>query len=117
MADGSHEAIRCKAVYVAGMSGDDLAISVDCASDSYKVSLVSNVAAQGSGFTGTWQETTRQVSGNVTGRVSAGEMQANLDGVGFAIQLAATTNGRQQAVVIRSQGTDVQSVDITLRKA
>ena len=117
MSDGSRESIRCKADYAVS-GGDTLAISVDCASDSYTVKLVSNVVAQGNGFSGTWQETTRQVSGNVTGRMSAlGQMEASLEGMGFGIQLAATTNGRQQAVTIRSQGTDVQSVSITLRKA
>ncbi len=74
--------------------------------------------AQGNNFSGTWKETTRQVDGKVTGRVPApGEFQASLEGTGFGIQLSATTNGKQQAVTIQSQGTDVQTVKISLRKA
>lgn len=117
MSDGSRDSIRCKANYSVG-GGDTLAIAVDCASDSYTVKLVSNVVARGKEFSGTWQETTRQVSGNVTGWMpAAGQMEASLEGMGFGIQLAASTNGKQQAVTIRSQGTDVQNVSITLRKA
>jgi len=106
-----------EATYDSAEGGDTLAIAVNCASDSYKVQLISKVVAQGEGFSGAWQETTREVSGNITGRMPApGQMEANLEGMGFGIQLAATTNGRQP-VTIRSQGTDVQSVSITLRKA
>lgn len=118
MTDGSHEKIRCKATYSVGPSGDALHIDMNCASDSYRVNIISNVVAQGNNFSGTWKETTRQVDGSVTGRVPApGEFQASLEGTGFGIQLSATTNGKQQAVTIQSQGTDVQTVKISLRKA
>ena len=74
--------------------------------------------AQGSNFSGTWRETTRQVSGDVTGRVPGpGEYQASLAGTGFGIALAATSNGKIQAITLTSQGTDVQSVKISLKKA
>ncbi len=118
MSDGSREKIRCKATYSVGPSGDALHIDMNCASDSYRVNIISNVVAEGNNFSGTWKETTRQVDGSVTGRVPApGEFQASLEGTGFGIQLSATTNGKQQAVTIQSQGTDVQTVKISLRKA
>ncbi len=118
MTDGSREKIRCKASYSVGPSGEALHISMNCASDSYRVNIISNVVAQGNDFQGTWRETTRQVDGQVTGHVpQPGEFQASLNGTGFSIQLAATSNGRQQAVTIQSQGTDVQTVKISLRRA
>ncbi len=118
MTDGSQEKIRCKASYSVGPSGEALNINVNCASDSYRVNIISNVVAQGTSFSGTWRETTRQADGKVTGRVPApGELQASLDGTGFGIQLAATTNGKQQAVTIQAEGTDVKSVKISLHKS
>ena len=118
MTDGSQEKIRCKASYSVGPSGEALNINVNCASDSYRVNIISNVVAQGTSFSGTWRETTRQADGTVTGRIpSPGELQASLDGTGFGIQLAATTNGKQQAVTIQAEGTDVKSVKISLRKS
>lgn len=117
MSDGSHDRIKCKASYSVGPSGQALNINVNCASDSYRVNIISNVVAQGDSFSGTWRETTRQVDGDVTGRVPApGQYQASLKGTGFGIELAATSNGRQQAITIVSQGTDVQNVRITLRR-
>ena len=118
MSDGARERIKCKASYSVGPSGQALNINVNCASDSYRVNIISNVVAQGSNFSGTWRETTRQVSGDVTGSVPAtGEFQASLSGTGFGIELAATSNGKVQAITINSQGTDVKSVKISLRKA
>ena len=88
MTDGSQEKIRCKASYSVGPSGEALNINVNCASDSYRVNIISNVVADGTSFSGTWRETTRQADGKVTGRVPApGELQASLDGTGFGIQL------------------------------
>ena len=118
MTDGSRDRIKCKASYSTGPSGQALNINVNCASDSYRVNIISNVVAQGSQFSGTWRETTRQVNGDVTGRVPApGEYQARLSGTGFGLELAATSNGKSQAITINSQGTDVQSVKISLRKS
>ena len=117
MADGSRDKIKCKASYSVGPSGDAMNINVNCASDSYRVNIISNIVAQGEGFSGTWRETTRQVSGDVTGRVPApGQYQASLQGTGFGLELAATSNGKVQAITITSQGTDVQSVKISLRR-
>ena len=117
MSDGSRDRIKCKASYSIGPSGQALNINVNCASDSYRVNIISNVVAEGSAFTGTWRETTRQVSGDVTGKVPrAGEYQASLSGTGFGLELAATSNGKVQAITINSHGTDVQSVKISLRR-
>lgn len=117
MTDGSREKIRCKAHYGVGPSGEALNINVNCASDSYRVNIISNVVAQGSSFSGTWRETTRQVSGDVSGSLPAdGQYQATLQGTGFDIELSATSNGKTQAVSISSQGTDVQSVKISLHR-
>jgi dihydroxyacetone kinase len=53
----------------------------------------------------------------VTGHVpGAGKYQASLEGTGFGIEIAATSDGRQQLIDIVSQGTDVKSVKIVLRK-
>ena len=117
LSDGSRDRIKCKASYSTSPGGEKLNINVNCASDSYRVNIIANVVAQGSEFSGTWRETTRQVSGDVTGHVpGAGKYQASLEGTGFGIEIAATSDGRQQLIDIVSQGTDVKSVKIVLRK-
>lgn len=117
MDDGSHEAIRCKASYAVRPDGETLNIDMNCANDSFRVHILTQVAADGPDFSGSWQETTRQAQGTVTGHVSdSGEMAADLQAMGVAIQLVARTDGRQQAITLRAQGTDVRDVTIRLHR-
>lgn len=117
LGDGSREALRCKASYGIRGDGDALSLDVECASDSYRVHIVSDVTAQGRQFSGSWQETTRQAQGTVTGSIpQPGEMQASFVALGVEIQLAARTTGRRQAITLRSQGTDVKGVDLVLKR-
>lgn len=117
LGDGSREAIRCKASYAAREDGDAMNIDVDCASDSYRVRILSQLVAQGDTFSGDWQEVTRQAQGSVTGLIlGPGEMQADLRALGIEIRLSARATGDRQAIAIRVQGTDVQAVDIALRR-
>ena len=118
LTDGSHEKVRCKADYSVPPSGEKLHIAMNCASDSFKVQVISNVVADGSGnLSGVWRETTRQGEGSVSGQViGPGQISASLDGTAYGIQLTVNTRGSQQAVAIQAQGTDVQSVRISLHK-
>lgn len=117
MEDGTREAIRCKAGYAVRPDGEALNIDMNCASDSYRVHILTQVIADGPEFSGSWQETTRQAQGTVTGRISvSGDLAANLHAMGVDIQLAAHTNGRQQAIKLRAQGTDVHNVTIDLHR-
>ncbi len=119
MTDGSQEKIRCKASYSVGPSG----VSTQYQRQLRQRQLPRQHHQQCGGaglelLEGTWRETTRQADGKVTGRVPApGELQASLDGTGFGIQLAATTNGKQQSVTIQAEGTDVKTVKISLHKS
>ena len=111
------EEIRCKARYTPARDGSTLNINVNCASDSYRVNIVSDVVVQGDGFSGSWQETTRQISGDVSGRFpEPGAFQASLQALGGGIQLGARTNGRRQAITIRLQGSEIQGASLTLKR-
>ncbi len=118
MTDGSKESIRCRASYSVPPSAEKLHIELNCASDSYKVQVISNVVADAGGnLSGTWREVTRQAQGDVTGKVQpGGQVQASLGGTGFSAQLSISTRGSRQTVAISSQGTDVQNVNIELHR-
>lgn len=116
VSSGANEAIRCRARYTVREGGRILVQELRCASDSYKFEVVSNVEYQGGTISGTWSETSRNVSGNVSGRAGSGHIQARVEGNGFSASLAVTTSGHSQSVTIRPQGTDVTGVSISLRK-
>src|SRR5271163_2036112 len=67
LSDGSTEHIRCKAQYKVSSTGTGLKQTLDCASDSYKFDLTSDVSSNGDRISGTWSEASRKVFGQVDG--------------------------------------------------
>jgi hypothetical protein len=100
--DGSSERIRCRATYAVGAGGNGLNQTLTCASDSYKFNLASNVMAEGGVLSGTWSESTRNVSGTIEGRASAGVFNVVASAAGFSANLSLTTHGNKQSVSITS---------------
>ncbi len=115
--DGTREKVRCKGTYAMRPDNQTLSIDLACASDSYEVSVVSNVTAQGAGFSGQWQELTRSVQGDVRGSFPGpGQLNATLGGPGFSMGFAAHASGNRQSIVLTPEGTDIQSVEVELSR-
>ena len=119
VSNGSNERIRCRANYSVPPSGEALHQELRCASDSYKFEVNSNVVADAGGqLSGTWTETTRQVTGAVTGQVTPGQISTSVNGTGFSATLSVSTKGSKQAVSIHpTGGTEVKAIEIEMRKS
>jgi hypothetical protein len=115
--DGGRERIRCRGRYTASQEGSTLTLGLRCASDSYKFELQSDITNDGGNVSGTWNEVTRQVYGSLNGRVSGGHIQATAQSVGFTASLSLTTRGNHQSVSIRSPGSEISEVAISLARA
>jgi hypothetical protein len=113
--DGSTERIRCRASYAVRADGNGLNQSLTCASDSYKFNLSSNVLAEGGSLSGTWTESSRNVSGNLEGRGSNGNFQVVASAPGFTANLTLTTHGNRQSVVIKSDST-IRTASISMSR-
>jgi hypothetical protein len=116
LSDGSTEHIRCKAQYKVSSTGTGLKQSLDCASDSYKFDLTSDVTSQGDRISGTWSEASRKVFGQLDGTASAGQIEVFVQANGFAANLTLRTNGNKQTVSISSKG-EIRGVSITMVKS
>lgn len=116
LSNGTNERIRCRAAYQTE-GADQLRQNLRCASDSYTFDLNSQVRQEGNTISGTWSETTRGASGMVEGKASPGQLQARVEGPGFSASLSLTTRGDRQTVSIRSEGTELTGVTITLARA
>ena len=114
--DGSTERIRCRATYAVGAGGNGLNQSLTCASDSYKFNLSSNVMAEGQALSGTWNEATRNVGGNLEGRGGNGTFQVVASGPGFSANISLKTQGNKQSVVIHSDSS-FRTVSISLSRS
>jgi hypothetical protein len=113
---GGSEPIRCRATYTVGRDGSTLEQQLRCASDSYRFEVSSSVQSQAGTLSGSWSEMTRNVTGQLSGRVAGGRIQAKVEAGGFAANLTVHTNGNSQSVSIVPQGSDVRLVAVTMRK-
>ena len=105
LADGSKERLRCRASYRLSSGDNALQQSLRCASDSYKFELKSDVLAKGGVLSGTWAETTRNVSGSLQGSAGNGKFDVTVSAPVFTAKLVMTTSGDKQNVAITSDGS------------
>ena len=115
--NGTSERIRCRGTYRPGDSGMTLSLSLRCASDSYKFELASDVTYDGGAISGSWNETTRQVNGSLSGRATANNITAQASAVGFNAALSIATRGNSQSVSIRSPGSEISEVTVSMARA
>ena len=113
LSDGSTERIRCKASYKVNGTGLGLKQKLDCASDSYKFDLTSDVTSNGERISGNWSEASRNIFGNLQGTAGGGQIDVFVEANGFAANLILRTNGNKQTVQILSKG-EIRGVNITM---
>ena len=117
VSNGSSERIRCKATYSVSPSGEKLHQELRCASDSYKFEVSSNVIAGPEGsLSGTWTERTRQVTGAVSGQITGGTIDTAVNGPAFQATLQVSTKGNSQSVSIKPRNTDIQAIEIQMKR-
>jgi hypothetical protein len=113
--NGHRESILCRAQYTEAKEGSALNQSIVCASESFKLNITSYVEASGDSVQGYWKEASRDVSGQVTGRISGGRFEGEFSATGFTAGISLTSNGRTQAVIIQPHRGDISEVRIELR--
>lgn len=114
---GGTERIRCRASYAVGGGGTTLKQDLDCASDSYKVVIASNLTYEGGRVSGSWTEATRSAIGNLSGQATPDSIRGTISGPGFSAGVGVGIRGREQSLTITPQGaTDIRNVTITLHK-
>ena len=114
VSNGSSERIRCRGVYKPSDSG--LALTLRCASDSYKFELASDITYDAGSISGSWNETSRGVTGSIGGKATATHIEASASSVGFTASLTITLRGNSQSVVIRSPGSEISEVSISMAR-
>jgi hypothetical protein len=116
LSNGTTERIRCKANYKVNASGLGLKQNLQCASDSYKFDLSSDVTSQGDRVSGNWSEKSRNIFGNLQGTAGGGQIEVFVEAAGFAATLNLRSNGTKQVVQIDSK-SEIRGVTITMTKS
>jgi hypothetical protein len=104
--DGHSERINCRATYSESNGGEALSQTLVCASDSYRFDVRSYVVADGRDVQGHWEETTRNVTGQLSGQVEDGRFDGSIAGPAFTAQMSLKT----------PQAGDIAEVDIVLSR-
>ena len=107
LSNGTHESIRCRAAYDVLSGQSKLQLNIRCAD--YSAGAVS----------GYWSESTRGVSGTITGRADGDRFQVVARAASFVATLTLLTHGGRQSVSIRSQDSQstIRSVSVNLRRS
>ena len=116
LSNGSRERLRCRAHHSVSQSGRALALSIRCASDSYRFDLTSAIVHRRGRIYGRWNEASNGISGTVAGRVAGGRIRAVAKSNSFTAGLAITARGDRQSVTITPRETFISRVSIGLRK-
>jgi hypothetical protein len=114
--NGSSERIRCRSSNGHNTSGNAMSMNLRCASDSYRFELASDINSDGNNISGSWNETTRGVVGSLSGKVNGNNIQATANAVGFNASLAIRSSGGSLTVLIRSPGSEISEVAISMTK-
>jgi hypothetical protein len=94
----------------------ELKQDLECASDSYKFDLSSDVTSQGDRISGNWSEASRNIFGSLEGTAGGGQIEVFVQANGFAANLTLITTGNKQTVQISSKG-EIRGVNITMVKS
>jgi len=111
--DGSKERLRCRASYQ--VAGVNMTMSLTCASDAYKFNLGANVVDQGGQVSGSWTESSRNISGVLQGKGGGGNFQVVASTAGFNANISLRTVGNKQTVTMRAD-SQFRGADISLSK-
>jgi len=117
LASGDVERLRCTAGYRVDDGGATLIQNLNCASDSYKFELRTQIQATGSDIAGQWFEVTRNAEGTIVGRVSGGHIEGTVSGPGFTATFSLQARANRQHVLIRVQGGDITEISADLTRA
>jgi hypothetical protein len=115
MASGAKESIRCRANYNVDGSGANLKVDLRCASDSFRFELQSSVSHNNGEVSGFWNELTARVGGTVAGKAAGERIEVRVDGA-IAAMLKINTRADRQSVSIRSPGSKLSEVAISLSR-
>jgi hypothetical protein len=117
LASGAVERLRCTAGYRVDDGGATLVQNLNCASDTYKFELRTEIQAAGSDITGRWFEVTRNAQGTIVGRLSGSRVEGTVSGPGFTATFSLQVRGNRQQVLIRAPGGDIAQISAELARA
>jgi hypothetical protein len=109
------EAVRCNASYVPRGGGKSLGLSLRCASASGRVELRASLTSSGGRVSGSWEERSYNLSGQISGSASGSSLRLSFTG-SVSGSMTVTTTGTSQSISVRTDASALRSVSVSLRR-
>jgi hypothetical protein len=114
--DGHDEPIRCRLGNDVGGAGSLLELHLRCASASYNFEVQSTVAARQGEVSGNWNETSRNIRGQLLGVLEKDRVVAHVEGGAFDADVTLAITGSSLVFTLAPVGTEVREVVIILQR-
>lgn len=112
--NGRSETLRCSANY--SPKREALGLSLRCASASGRIELRAHLVSRGNRISGTWEERSYNVAGNVSGIGAGNSLRLGINGGGLSGSMVVTTTGGSQSISVRTDGAALRGINIRLRR-
>ena len=108
---GESEKLRCTARYSGG--GDNLNLSLKCASSSSQINLTGSLEANGNKVSGSWAENSFGKSGGAFGRAEGGSVRLRISGDAKGY-LTLNVSGGRHTVALSTSDSTLKGVNVSL---
>lgn len=116
MKEGSTETVKCRATYFVDTGGDQLRQNIRCASSSGSIEIASSVTLAGGALTGSWKELTRNMSGELSGVVTADGFKVAVKGSDLSANMDIIVKEPRQVIEIQFNNSVLIGLTLILTK-
>jgi len=116
LSDGQVERIRCQATGEVEDGGNAMQQRLRCAGPSYNFNVQNAVTHRQGTIAGNWNETTRNIGGQVSGAAFGNTVRARIEGGQFTADVTLAPKGNSMTVSLMPHGSDVREVSVMLRR-
>ncbi len=113
---GQSEQVKCVATYFVKDAGEGLEQNLRCASASYKIDASARLTIDGEKVKGSWEERANSTQGEISGRVTGGGFNLNIQGEHFTAAMAVSASACKQSINIAPEGFQISRIAIGLQK-
>jgi hypothetical protein len=115
LSNGKTERVKCQVFYKTD-GESQIRQTMRCASADYNINSLAELRLKGNQVSGTWEEKTYAVKGDVTGRYGSDGFALSIQGANFTAAMNVTLSSCKQSLNVTPQGLEVTRVSITLAK-
>lgn len=114
--DSPTEKVKCRATYFLAEGKDEASQNIRCATAAGSVEIKSVVANTGGVLSGTWQETTRNIGGNLEGKVTPQGFRVQVKSDSIAANMDIIVRGDKQVVEVQFINSAMIGLSLLLTK-